>query len=51
MSQQTHSTDQEMSRPYLAYAQDALMDVGAVAKFGYRPLEVVKYFILDHLEE
>jgi hypothetical protein len=40
-----------MSLPCPAFVQDALMDVEAVAKFGYPHLEVVKYFILDLSEE
>jgi hypothetical protein len=47
MSQPAHSIDQEMSLPCPASAQDASMDVEAVAKFGYRHLEAVKYFTLD----
>jgi hypothetical protein len=47
MNQQVHSTDQEMSRPYQASAQDASMDAEAAAKSGYQHSEVVKSFTLD----
>jgi hypothetical protein len=47
MNQPVHLTDQEMSRPFPASAQDASMDVKAVAKSGYQHSEDVKYFTLD----
>jgi hypothetical protein len=51
MKQPVHSIDQETLHPCQASAQDASMDVEAVAKSGYQHSEDVKYFTQAHSVE